>query len=204
LSRTIGVSTKTGWYLSHRIRAAMTDDGTLLGDTVEMDETFVGGKQRGRGRGPYNTTNKTLVMAAVERGGQVRMRVARSRDGAAIAKFMDGTVDDTTKFVYTDEHAAYKTVAELKDEDTRHETVTHSKDEWVRGEVHTNTVESVWSLLKRSIIGSYHHVSVNHLPAYLDELEWRYNNRKNPYLFRDTLLKLCDSEVLGYQELTAS
>lgn len=75
LSRTIGVSKKTGWYLSHRIRAAMTDDGSLVGDTVEMDETFVGGKQRGRGRGPYHTTNKALVMAAVERGGQVRMKV---------------------------------------------------------------------------------------------------------------------------------
>ena len=202
LGRMVGVTAKTSWYLNHRIRAAMTDDGTLLSDTIEMDETFVGGKQRGRGRGPY-TGNKALVMAAVERGGQVRIKMVRSRDGVAIQKFMATHVEDSVKFVYTDEHAAYKTVPELRDEDTSHDTVTHSKDEWVRGEVHTNTVESVWSLLKRSIIGSYHHVSVKHLPAYLDELEWRYNNRRNPFLFRDTLLKLCESEVLGYQELTA-
>lgn len=203
-SRMIGVSTKTGWYLSHRIRAAMVDDGSLVGDTVEMDETFVGGRQRGKGKGPYNTTNKSIVMAAVERGGQVRIKVVRSRDGAAIQKFMAANVDDTAKFAYTDEFAAYKTVSELRDEDTRHETVNHSKDEWVRGEVHTNTVESVWSLLKRSIVGSYHHVSKKHLPSYIDELEWRYNNRKNPHLFRDTLQRLCESEVLGYQELIAS
>ena len=67
----------------------------------------------------------------------------------------------------------------------------------------SNTIESVWSLLKRSIIGSYHHVSVKHLPAYLDELEWWYNNRRNPYLFRDTLIRLCESETLTYERLTA-
>lgn len=73
----------------------------------------------------------------------------------------------------------------------------------MRAEVHTNTIESVWSLLQRSI-GPYHHVSIKHLPSYLDELEWRYNNRKNPYLFRDKLIRLCESEILGYQELFAS
>jgi transposase-like protein len=201
LSRTIGVSTKTGWYLSHRIRAAMTDDGTLLNDTVEMDETFVGGKKRGGGRG--YTGNKALVIGAVERGGQARIKVGRSRDGAEFGQFIQAHVEDAVKFVYTDELPAYKAVPEFRDEDTRHDTVNHSKDEWVRGEVHTNTIESVWSLLQRSIIGAYHHISMKHLPAYLDELEWRYNNRKNSYLFRDTLIRICESEVLGYQELIA-
>ena len=202
LSLMIGVSAKTGWYLSHRIRAAVADDGPLLNDTVEVDETYVGGKVRGRGR--HYTGNKALVIGAVERGGDVRMKVARSRDGAALGGFIRSNVDDGAKFVYTDELAAYKTIPELRDEDTRHETINHSQDEWVRGEVHTNTVESVWSLLKRSIIGSYHHVSMKHLPAYLDELEWRYNNRRNPYLFRDTLTRLFESDVLGYQDLIAS
>lgn len=201
LSRIIGVTPKTGWYLSHRIRAAMVDDEPLLNDTVEVDETWVGGKVRGKGRGYRG--NKAIVLAAVERGGDVRMRVAQSRDGARLGQFINETVADEVKFVYTDEWPAYKTIPALQDEDTRHDTVTHSKKEWVRGDVHTNTVESVWSLLKRSIIGSYHHVSVKHLPAYIDELEWRYNNRKNPYLFRDTLIRLCESEVLGYQELVS-
>ena len=202
LSRMVGVTTKTGWYLSHRIRAAMTDDSILLSDTVEMDETYVGGKVRGRGR--HYTGNKALVLGAVERGGSVKFGIAKSRDGAAFSRFISENVDDSVKFVYTDGYDAYQTVPELRDEDTTHEYVNHSADEWVRGEVHTNTIESVWSLLKRSIIGSYHHLSMKHLPAYLDELEWRYNNRKNPYLFRDTLLRLCESDVLGYQELISA
>ncbi len=73
----------------------------------------------------------------------------------------------------------------------------------MRGDVHTNTVEGIWSLFKRSVVGSYHKVSHKHLDAYLDELEWRFNNRDNPYLFRDTLLKLIESENLPYQTLTA-
>lgn len=200
LARTLGVTAKTGWYLSHRIRAAMIEEGPLLSDTIEMDETYVGGKARGRSN---RVANKTLVLGAVERGGNVKLGVARSRDGAALGRFIRENVEDSVKFVYTDDYIGYKTVPELRDEDTSHETVNHSQNEWLRGEVHTNTIEGVWSLLKRSIIGSYHHVSMKHLPAYLDELEWRYNNRRNPFIFRDTLTRLCESEVLGYQELVS-
>ena len=100
----------------------------------------------------------------------------------------------------TDEHHAYKGIG---DHDTTHETVNHGDKEWVRGDVHTNTVEGVFSLFKRSIIGSFHQVSAKHLDRYLDEFEWRFNNRKNPYLFRDTLLKLVESGNMKYKELTA-
>ena len=202
LARTLGVTAKTGWYLSHRIRAAMLDDdGVMLSDTVEVDETYVGGKVRGKGS--HYTGNKSIVVGAVERGGNVKFGIVRSRDGKALGDFVRANVDDSVKFVYTDGLDAYQTIPELRDEDTNHEFVNHRADEWVRGEVHTNTIESVWSLLKRSIIGSYHHVSMKHLPAYLDELEWRYNNRRNPYIFRDTLTRLCESETLGYQKLIA-
>jgi hypothetical protein len=78
----------------------------------------------------------------------------------------------------------------------------HSEEEWVNADVHTNSVESVWSLLKRSVIGTYHKLSIKHLDAYLDELEHRFNNRGNKFLFRDTLLKLVKSEALPYQKLT--
>jgi hypothetical protein len=81
--------------------------------------------------------------------------------------------------------------------------VDHAVSEWVQGDVHTNTIEGVWSLFKRSIIGSYHHVSVKHLGEYLDEMAFRYNNRENAYLFRDTLLRLIGSEPLEYAELVA-
>ena len=100
---------------------------------------------------------------------------------------------------YTDDWPAYKGI---EDADTQHETVNHSAKEWVHGKVHTNTVEGVWSLLKRSVIGTYHKLSVKHLNAYLDELEWRYNNRDNPFLFRDTLRQLIDANRLEYKTLT--
>jgi transposase-like protein len=110
----------------------------------------------------------------------------------------ENTAPDT-EAIYTDELPAY---LGIEDEDTRHESVNHRAEEWVRGDVHTNGIESVWSLLKRSIIGSFHKVSMKHLEAYLDELEHRFNNRKNEFLFRDTLMKLAHSETLTYQALT--
>ena len=110
-------------------------------------------------------------------------------------------IADNAEAIYTDEFPAYKGIA---DEDTRHETVNHSKEEWVRGDVHINAVENIWSLLKRSIMGSYHKVTTKHLDVYLDELEWRFNNRRNPYLFRDTLLKLLKASSLRYGHLTRS
>ena len=81
--------------------------------------------------------------------------------------------------------------------------MNHSLEEWVCGDVHTNTIESVWSLLKRSIIGAYHKISHKHLDAYLDELEWRFSNRRNPYLFRDTIKQLVESGNLEYAKLTS-
>jgi transposase-like protein len=99
----------------------------------------------------------------------------------------------------TDDFPAYDGCG---DANTRHETVNHSAKEYVRGDVHTNTMENVWSLFKRSIIGSYHQISVKHLDRYLDELEFRFNNRDNPFLFRDTLLRLLQTSNLEYKELT--
>ncbi|MBI3936551.1 MAG: IS1595 family transposase [Betaproteobacteria bacterium] len=81
----------------------------------------------------------------------------------------------------------------IADHDTRHETVSHRRKEYVRGEIHTNTIENVWSLLKCFVVGPYHKISEKHIDRYVDELEWRFNNRQNPYLFRDTLKKLIGS-----------
>jgi transposase-like protein len=81
--------------------------------------------------------------------------------------------------------------------------VNHSAKEWVVGDVHTNGIEGVWSLFKRSIIGSFHKVSVKHLDRYLDELEWRFNNRDNPHMFRDALIRLAHGNPLRYHALIA-
>ena len=196
LKRTLRVAYKTAWYLCHRIRAAMVDAYPV--PLKGIDETFIGGKIRGRGRGYRG--NKAAVVGAVQRGGRIVLKVIQARDRATLHKFIEEVTDDETEAYFTDEWAPY---AGISDENTSHETVNHSAEQWARGDVHTNTVENVWSLLKQSIIGAYHQVSVKHLDAYLDELEWRFNNRNNPWLFRDTLIRLLDAKHVEYKDLVA-
>jgi transposase-like protein len=199
LKRTLEVSYKTAWYLCHRIRAAVKNaDESLLRGTVEVDETYIGGKVRGKGRGYRG--NKAMVLAAIQREGQVRLTVDRSADRPTLHGFIRKHVSEGAERIMTDEWAPYEGIA---DNNTSHETVNHKAEEWVRGDVHTNTVEGVFSLFKRSIIGAYHQVSRKHLGAYLDEFEFRFNNRENPYLFRDALRKLLDAPAHPYRHLVS-
>lgn len=199
MQRTLAVSYRTAWYLCHRIRAAMKDaSGELLRGIVEVDETFIGGKVRGMGKGYRG--NKSIAVGAVQRGGQIRLEVIESTSRNDLHDFIAKNTADDTEAIYTDEWPAYKGITEASD--IPHHTVNHKAHEWVHGDVHTNGIESVWSLLKRSIVGSYHKVSKKHLDAYLSELEHRFNNRNNKFLFRDTLLKLVKSGNLKYSELT--
>ena len=199
LQRTLNVAYRTAWYFSHRIRAAMESAYPMpLKGFIEIDETFVGGKVRGQRRG-YKK-NKTAVVGAVERGGKITLKVIQARDRETLHRFINEVTDDETVAYFTDRWAPHEGIA---DDDTLHETVNHSAEEWVRGDAHTNNVEGVWSILKRSIIGAYHHVSVKRLDAYLDEPEWRYCNRDNPRLFRDTLVRLLDSKHIKYRDLVA-
>lgn len=198
LKRTLGVSYKTAWYLSHRIRAAMGgDESPLLDGVIEMDETWIGGKTTGVGQW---RKNKTMIIGAVERGGEVRLKVEARADGKTIKAFIEAHIDGEADAIFTDEWNAYDSAVG----NIPHAKVNHYREEWVNGDCHTQTIESVWSLFKRSIIGSYHKLSVKHLPAYLDEMEFRYNNRSNPYLFRDTLLVMLSGEALPYSNLTAA
>jgi transposase-like protein len=170
---------------------------TPLSGTVEVDETWVGGREHGR-KGMRG--GKTIVAGAIERGGDARMMVVGNVTRKTLHAFIREHTDPKTERIITDSWPAYLGIA---DEDTTHETVNHNIKEWVRGDVHTNSIENVWSLLKRSIAGSYHKLSAKHLDAYLDELEWRFNNRDNPWLFRDTLVKLLQAHSLRYAALTA-
>jgi len=170
----------------------------LLRGIVEVDETLIGGKRKNVGHG-YRA-NKVAVAGAVEREGDARLETIPDATRKTLHGFIDKYTAPDTEAIYTDEWPSYVGIA---DHDTRHETVNHRMEEWVRGNVHTNTIEGVWSLFKRSVMGSFHHVSHKHLDAYLDELEWRFNNRDNPWLFRDTLLKLIQSSNLEYQKLIA-
>ncbi len=206
MKRTLKVAYKTAWYLCHRIREAVkTDDGLLLSGIVECDETFIGGKAKNmhkadrerkiQGRG---SVGKAMVLGAKMRGGDVRLVKEKRADRATLHAFIKAKIAADAECIMTDNFPAYEGIA---DADTGHETVNHSEGEYVRGECHTNGIENVWSLFKRSIVGAYHQVSEKHLDRYLDELEFRFNNRNNPYLFRDTLLRLIASDNLEYKEL---
>ena len=169
LKRTLDVSYKTAWYLCHRIRTAMShlsdgEERVLLSGIIEMDETFVGGKTEGKGRGYKG--NKALMVGVVQRGGEVVLQIATDRTRKTLHEIALKHIAPEAVAIFTDEWPAYTGIG---DHDTRHETVNHSHDEFVRGDVHTNTVEGVWSLLKRSIIGEFHHVSIKHLDKYLIE-----------------------------------
>jgi transposase-like protein len=197
MKRMLSVSYKTAWYLCHRIRAAVKNAAApMLSGIVEVDETYVGGKVRGKGRGYRD--NKTMVVGAIQRGGAVRLKVEKRNDRKTLHAFIKAVVSDDAEAIHTDEWEAYKGIA---DANTRHETVNHKADEWVRADVHTNTVEGVWSLFKRSIVGSYHQLSEKHIESYLDEMAFRFNNRDNAFLFRDTLIRLVNAETLEYKEL---
>ena len=201
LKRTLGVQYRTAWYLNHRIRHALGQarlNMERLSEVIEVDETFVGGKVKGEGRGYKG--NKAVVVGVVQRDGDLVLRVKSDRSKKTLQEFVLSHTDPNVRAIFTDEWPSYSGIGGGT---IRHETVNHSQEEYVRGEVHTNTAESIWSLLKRSIIGTFHHVSVKHLDAYLDELAWRQGNRNNPGIFIHTLAQLVSAEHVEYRELTA-
>jgi transposase-like protein len=196
LKRHLGIgSYRTAWYMAHRIRKAMAETAqSPLSGTVEVDETYIGGKfDKRRKRGPYE---KQAVMGMIERGGKVHaMKIP-----TASKKVLVGTIEKHTTQgarIYTDELAAYKTVGR------EHATVAHAKEEWVRGDVHTNNIESYWSLFNRALVGSFHHVSVKHLDRYLQESEYRFNARKETGLFERTISRMCRTPKMEYKKLIA-
>ena len=199
IHRTVGMSYKTAWYLCHRIRAAMKQvDSPMLDGTIEMDETYVGGKQRNPGRGRA-TTNKEVVIGIRQRGGELRFFHAADAKSGTLAKYIRENVSEDVDVIVTDELPAYrKAVGTMK-----HEKVNHSAKEYVRGDIYTNTVESAFSLLKRGIIGTWHKVSAKHLQAYLDEMTFRFDRRKRHDLFLDTLRHMVTADPLTFERLTA-
>lgn len=180
LSRDLGVTQKTAWFMLHRIRLAM-QTGTFekLSGTVEVDETFVGGaaknmhkdkrEEKIKGRGP---AGKAVVMGLLERKGEVRAGVIPNTTRKTLHEKVQKHVESGSQ-VYTDSFPAYEGLSESY----LHEMVDHAVT-YANGQVHTNGIENFWSLLKRSVKGTYVSVDPEHLTRYVDEQAFRFNNRK--------------------------
>lgn len=169
-------SYRTAWFMMHRIRYALRDPvfADKLGNgggTVEADETYVGGKVKGKGRAYKG--NKTAVVALVERGGRVRSRSVGKVTGATLKQALDDNLDPMAHLI-TDDLSAYKKPAKRF---ASHLSVNHSAGEYVRGDTHTNTVEGYFSLFKRGVNGTFHHIGTQYMDQYLAEFDFRYSHR---------------------------
>ncbi len=185
MHRMLGVSYKTAWFMAHRIREAMREGkfpGPLGGENkvVEADETYIGGKEKNKhankrirkGRG---AVGKEAAFSLVERDGRVRSFHLPEVSAKTLKPILKAQIDGRT-FLMTDEAGVYRNAGQ---DFAGHGTVNHSADEYVRhgGFMHTNTIENYFSILKRGITGTYHHVSQQHLKRYLAEFDFRYNER---------------------------
>jgi transposase-like protein len=179
LATDLGITQKTAWFVLHRLRnGARTESfNAPLEGEVEVDETYVGGKAANRHKGdPKNqpgTGGKTAVIGAVSRGGGVVARVIHSTDTATLDSFVHAHVAAGAT-VSTDEHSGYRFLARTY----HHGVVRHSAGEYSRDGFHTNTIEGVWAMLKRQIIGTHHWVSPKHLDRYVTEMTFRMNRRE--------------------------
>jgi transposase-like protein len=186
LARHIDVTKDTAWYLGMRIRKALKQQGKMLQGIVEMDETYIGGKARKtkdkknkRGRG---SENKKSVVGMVERKGKIKAEKTNKVDGKTMKALVRGNIDTENTILMTDEFKSYLAISTI----IEHQTINHQK--WyVDGNIHTNTIESFWSLLKRGIVGQFHKVSEKWLPKYIDEFCFRHNERNNIDIFGLTL-----------------
>jgi transposase-like protein len=202
VQRTIGVSYKTAWYLCHRIRAAMKEaDKPLLDGTVEIDEMFVGGVEHGKNIGHGK---KKIVVGIRKRNGDLRFFHVPNTQAKTLAKYIKQNISVNVDHVMTDDSPSYpKAMIRSGIHGSKHQTVTHSHKVYVAGDAHVNTVENAFSLFKRGIVGTWHHLSGKHLAAYLEEMEFRFNRRKDKNLFLDTLKHMVTAPVLTYEKLTA-
>ena len=202
LHRDLGVTQKTAWHLAHRIRETWQDKRFEFLGPVEVDETYVGGKEKNKhsnkklksGRG---TIGKVPVVGIKDREtNQVHAVVVTNTDKVTLQNFVKESTVEGAK-VYTDEAAAYKGLL-------NHESVSHSVGEYVKDQAHTNGIESFWSMLKRGYDGTYHHMSLQHLGRYIGEFSGRHNDRPADTIEQmQNMVRGLNNRRLRYADLTA-
>jgi transposase len=199
LKRHLGVTYKTAWRMNHQIRKLMAQGGDIMKGIVEVDETFVGGlaknmhaKKRAKTITGTGGANKTAIAGIVERSGDVRAVVVPNVRAETLLPLIVENVEAGAT-VCSDEWVGYNHVAHVG---FVHAKISHSRGEYVRAEVHTNSIEGFWSQLKRSINGTFHCVSKQHLQCYVNEFVYRYNRRKSELpLFADLSARVAERHV---------
>lgn len=205
LARDLGITQKSAWFVLHRLRhAARTRSfNKPLSGTVEVDETYVGGKALNKHKSRSGTkggsADKTPVIGAVERDGDVVAKVLPAANKIMMHAFVRETVSPDAEMLVTDGHPVYQRLEGYP----QHQVVNHQRGEYKRGEAHTNSIESVWALLKRQIIGTHHWVSPKHLEKYVQEMTWRLNHRSMTPADRMNALFECVGGALPYKVLIA-
>lgn len=181
IERELGVTYKTAWYMTHRLRKAMISDrlGVKLSGIVEIDDAVVKSSEGTRwGGGSY-------VLGMASREGDIKLQILNKLKGEEVRRVVAENVDYVKSF-YTDGHKLYRKMHELGP----HSYVVHQKS-WVDGEVHVSFVENAWSLFKRSLIGVFHYVSTQYLQDYLDEFAFRYSHRAEKARLMELVLASC-------------